>query len=200
MQKRYSSFSASPHPTPSSLRRKALVVCQATEAGTIDPTAPVLPYRIGHGWDLHRLEPGYPLIIGGIDILHDRGCVAHSDGDVLLHTVTDALLGGLSLPDIGQIFPDNDSKWKGARSDIFVKEAVKLMRERGYTIGNIDCTIIAQRPKLSPHKEAIRENLCRLLEAHPSCVNIKAKTHEKVDSLGENRSIACEAVVLMIKV
>ncbi|KAG7670430.1 hypothetical protein Ndes2437A_g04953 [Nannochloris sp. 'desiccata'] len=198
--KRYSSFSASPHPTPSSLRRKALVVCQATGAGTIDPTAPVLPYRIGHGWDLHRLEPGYPLIIGGIDIPHDRGCVAHSDGDVLLHTVTDALLGGLSLPDIGQIFPDNDPKWKGARSDIFVKEAVKLMRERGYTIGNIDCTIIAQRPKLSPHKEAIRENLCRLLEAHPSCVNIKAKTHEKVDSLGENRSIACEAVVLMIKV
>lgn len=161
--------------------------------------APVLPYRVGHGWDLHRLEPGYPLIIGGIDIPHDRGCVAHSDGDVLLHTVVDAILGALSLPDIGQIFPDTDPKWKGARSDVFLKEAVRLMKEKGYTIGNIDCTIIAQRPKLSPHKETIRSNLCQLLQAHPSVVNIKAKTHEKVDSLGENRSIACEAVVLLIK-
>jgi len=161
--------------------------------------APVLPFRVGHGWDLHRLEPGYPLIIGGIDIPHDRGCVAHSDGDVLLHTVVDAILGGLSMPDIGQLFPDNDPKWKGARSDIFLKEAVRLMREQGYSIGNIDCTIIAQRPKLSPHKEVIRENLCRLLDAHPSVVNIKAKTHEKVDSLGENRSIACEAVVLLVR-
>lgn len=179
---------------PGRAARTVTVAAAATE-----PAAPVLPYRIGHGWDLHRLEPGYPLIIGGIDIPHDRGCVAHSDGDVLLHTVVDAILGGLSLPDIGQLFPDTDPKWKGARSDIFLKEAVRLMRERGYTIGNIDCTIIAQRPKLSPHKEAIRENLCRLLEAHPSVVNIKAKTHEKVDSLGENRSIACEAVVLLLR-
>jgi len=170
-----------------------------TAVAAVDPAAPVLPFRIGHGWDLHRLEPGYPLIIGGIDIPHERGCVAHSDGDVLLHTVVDAILGGLSLPDIGQIFPDTDPKWKGARSDIFVVEAVRLMQERGYAIGNIDCTIIAERPKLSPHKEAIRANLCRLLGAHPSVVNIKAKTHEKVDSLGENRSIACEAVVLLLR-
>lgn len=160
---------------------------------------PALPFRVGHGWDLHRLEPGYPLIIGGIDIPHERGCVAHSDGDVLLHTVVDAILGALSLPDIGQLFPDNDPKWKGARSDIFLKEAVRLMNEAGYHIGNIDCTIIAQRPKLSPHKEAIRENLCGMLNAHPSVVNIKAKTHEKVDSLGENRSIACHAVVMLLK-
>ena len=170
-----------------------------TAVAAVDPAAPVLPFRIGHGWDLHRLEPCYPLIIGGIDIPHERGCVAHSDGDVLLHTVVDAILGGLSLPDIGQIFPDTDPKWKGARSDIFVVEAVRLMQERGYAIGNIDCTIIAERPKLSPHKEAIRANLCRLLGAHPSVVNIKAKTHEKVDSLGENRSIACEAVVLLLR-
>lgn len=161
--------------------------------------APVLPFRVGHGWDLHRLEPGYPLIIGGIDIPHERGCVAHSDGDVLLHTVVDAILGALCLPDIGQLFPDTDPKWKGARSDIFLKEAVRLMKERGYELGNIDCTIIAQRPKLSPHKENIRNNLCQILGADPSVVNIKAKTHEKVDSLGENRSIACEAVVLLLK-
>eukprot|EP00889_Picochlorum_renovo_P000917 jgi/Picre1/27947/NNA_000909.t1 len=101
--------------------------------------------------------------------------------------------------DIGQLFPDNDPKWKGARSDIFLKEAVRLMKEKGYELGNIDCTIIAQKPKLSPHKENIRNNLCEILGADPSVVNIKAKTHEKVDSLGENRSIACEAVVLLLK-
>jgi len=169
----------------------------ATRASSVQASAK-LPYRIGHGWDLHRLEPGYPLIIGGIDIPHERGCVAHSDGDVLLHTVVDAILGALCLPDIGQLFPDNDPKWKGARSDIFLKEAVRLMKERGYVLGNIDCTIIAQKPKLSPHKENIRKNLCDILGADPSVVNIKAKTHEKVDSLGENRSIACEAVVLLL--
>ena len=181
--------------TISSRRRKssAQYVVQATASAPQDK----LPFRVGHGWDLHRLEPGYPLIIGGIDIPHERGCVAHSDGDVLLHTVVDAILGALCLPDIGQLFPDTDPKWKGARSDIFLKEAVRLMKERGYELGNIDCTIIAQRPKLSPHKETIRANLCEILGADPSVVNIKAKTHEKVDSLGENRSIACEAVVLL---
>jgi 2-C-methyl-D-erythritol 2,4-cyclodiphosphate synthase len=159
----------------------------------------VVSARIGHGWDLHRLEPGHKLIIGGIDIPHDRGCVAHSDGDVLAHTCTDAILGALCLPDIGQLFPDNDPQWKGCNSDVFLREAVRLMHERGYEIGNMDITIIAQRPKLSPHKENIRNNVCEIMGTHPSVVNIKAKTHEKVDSLGENRSIACEAVVLLIK-
>ncbi|KXZ55867.1 hypothetical protein GPECTOR_2g1418 [Gonium pectorale] len=122
-----------------------------------------------------------------------------AQGDVLLHTVTDAILGALSLPDIGQLFPDTDPKWKGARSDIFLKEAVRLMEEKGYVLGNIDCTIIAQKPKLSPHKENIRANLSSLLKAEPSVVNIKAKTHEKVDSIGEERSIACHAVVMLIR-
>mmetsp|Transcript_38006 Transcript_38006/g.96164 ORF Transcript_38006/g.96164 Transcript_38006/m.96164 type:complete len:218 (+) Transcript_38006:93-746(+) len=180
--------------------RGARVQAVATATAADAPaTAPSLPYRVGHGWDLHRLEEGYPLIIGGIDIPHVVGCVAHSDGDVLLHTVVDAVLGALCLPDIGQLFPDNDPQWKGARSDIFLKEAIRLMKERDYIIGNIDCTIIAQKPKLSPHKEAIRQNICKLLEADPSVVNIKAKTHEKVDSLGENRSIACHAVVMLIR-
>lgn len=161
--------------------------------------APKLPFRVGHGFDLHRLEEGYPLIIGGIDVPHTRGCVAHSDGDVLLHCITDALLGALAMPDIGQIFPDTDPKWKGQSSDVFVREAMRLMKERGYTLGNLDATIIAERPKLSPVKDAIRDNLCALLEAHPSSINLKAKTHEKVDSLGENRSIACHTVVLLIK-
>ena len=157
------------------------------------------PMRIGHGFDLHRLEPGYKLIIGGLDIPHDRGCVAHSDGDVLLHCVTDAVLGALCLEDIGQIFPDNDPKWKGAASDIFMNEAMRLCDEMGYRVSNLDATIIAQRPKLSPHKEIIRDNVATLLKCDRRLVNIKAKTHEKVDSLGENRSIGCHCVVLLVK-
>ncbi|XP_074305121.1 2-C-methyl-D-erythritol 2,4-cyclodiphosphate synthase, chloroplastic [Silene latifolia] len=158
-----------------------------------------LPFRVGHGFDLHRLEPGYPLIIGGINIPHDRGCEAHSDGDVLLHCVVDAILGALGLPDIGQLFPDNDPKWKGADSSVFLKEAVRLMDEAGYELGNLDATLILQRPKLSPHKEVMKANLAALLGADMSIVNIKAKTHEKVDSLGENRSIAAHTVVLLMK-
>jgi 2-C-methyl-D-erythritol 2,4-cyclodiphosphate synthase len=126
--------------------------------------------------------------------------VAHSDGDVLLHCVVDAITGALGLPDIGQLFPDNDPKWKGCTSDVFVAEACRLMREEGYEIGNIDCTIIAQRPKISPHKPAIKANLCKMLGCDESAVNVKAKTHEKVDSLGENRSIACHTVVMLMKV
>lgn len=145
------------------------------------------------------MEPGYPLIIGGINIPHDRGCEAHSDGDVLLHCVVDAILGALGLPDIGQIFPDNDPKWKGCDSSVFVHESVRLMHEAGYDIGNLDATLILQRPKLSPHKDAIKANLSALLGVDSSVVNIKAKTHEKVDSLGENRSIAAHTVVLLMK-
>jgi len=162
--------------------------------------SPALPFRLGHGFDLHRLEEGpYKVIVGGVEIPHTKGFVAHSDGDVLLHTVTDAILGALSLPDIGQLFPDNDPKWKGCNSDVFLKEAVRLMEERGFVLGNIDCTIIAQKPKISPHKLAIRTNLCALLNADMSAVNVKAKTHEKVDSIGEERAIACHAVVMLMR-
>ncbi|XP_073316215.1 2-C-methyl-D-erythritol 2,4-cyclodiphosphate synthase, chloroplastic-like [Primulina huaijiensis] len=172
---------------------------EAEPKTTASASTRYLPFRVGHGFDLHRLEPGYPLIIGGIDIPHDRGCEAHSDGDVLLHCVVDAILGALGLPDIGQIFPDTDPKWKGAASSVFLKEAVRLMHEAGYELGNLDATLILQRPKLSPHKETIRTNLCHLLSADPSVVNLKAKTHEKVDSLGENRSIAAHTIVLLMK-
>ncbi|XP_075518036.1 2-C-methyl-D-erythritol 2,4-cyclodiphosphate synthase, chloroplastic-like [Primulina tabacum] len=172
---------------------------QAEPRTTPAASAKVLPFRVGHGFDLHRLEPGYPLIIGGVNIPHDRGCEAHSDGDVLLHCVVDAILGALGLPDIGQIFPDTDPKWKGAASSVFVEEAVRLMHEAGYEIGNLDATLILQRPKVSPHKEAIRAKLCHLLGSDPSVINLKAKTHEKVDSLGENRSIAAHTVVLLMR-
>ncbi|XP_013688463.1 2-C-methyl-D-erythritol 2,4-cyclodiphosphate synthase, chloroplastic isoform X2 [Brassica napus] len=188
---------------PKSLSFSSVSASAASSA--VDVTEPVkksvrtLPFRVGHGFDLHRLERGYPLIIGGIDIPHDRGCEAHSDGDVLLHCVVDAILGALGLPDIGQIFPDSDPKWKGAASSVFIKEAVRLMDEAGYEIGNLDATLILQRPKISPHKETILSNLSKLLGADPSVVNLKAKTHEKVDSLGENRSIAAHTVILLMK-
>jgi 2-C-methyl-D-erythritol 2,4-cyclodiphosphate synthase len=145
--------------------------------------APVLPFRVGHGFDLHRLEPGLPLIIGGVNIPHDRGCEAHSNRDVLLHYVVDAILGALGLPDIGQLFPDNDPKWKGAVSSIFVIEAVRRMKAAGYVIANLDATLILQRPKLSPHKEEIWANLYELLEAGPSIVNLKAADELAMDGL-----------------
>nr|AAG35071.1 2C-methyl-D-erythritol 2,4-cyclodiphosphate synthase [Arabidopsis thaliana] len=176
---------------PSASVSAASSAVDVNESVTSEKPTKTLPFRIGHGFDLHRLEPGYPLIIGGIDIPHDRGCEAHSD--------VDAILGALGLPDIGQIFPDSDPKWKEAASSVFIKEAVRLMDEAGYEIGNLDATLILQRPKISPHKETIRSNLSKLLGADPSVVNLKAKTHEKVDSLGENRSVAAHTVILLMK-
>jgi 2-C-methyl-D-erythritol 2,4-cyclodiphosphate synthase len=157
------------------------------------------PFLIGHGFDLHRLEPGLPLIVGGVRIEHDRGCDAHSDGDVVYHAVTDAVLGALGQEDIGQLFPDNDPRWRGADSRVFVEEAAKRMRDAGYAIGNLDVTVILQRPKLHPHKPAVKSNLASLLGCDELRVNIKGKTHERVDALGENRAIACHAVVLLTR-
>jgi 2-C-methyl-D-erythritol 2,4-cyclodiphosphate synthase len=153
--------------------------------------------RIGHGFDLHRLEPGHKLIVGGVHIEHDRGCDAHSDGDVVYHAITDAVLGALGQDDIGQLFPDDDDRWKDADSRVFIDEARSRMRDAGYEIGNIDVTVILQRPRLSPHKVAIRDNIARLLGSDVSQINIKGKTHEKVDALGEGRAIACHVVVLI---
>lgn len=154
--------------------------------------------RLGHGFDLHRLEPGHRLIVGGIELDHDRGCVAHSDGDVLLHALTDALLGALGEADIGQLFPDTDPAWADADSSVFVLEAVKRMKRRGLRLGNLDATVILQRPKLGPHKTAIRARLAELLGEPIERINLKAKTHEKVDALGENRAIACHVVALLL--
>lgn len=153
--------------------------------------------RIGHGFDLHRLEAGYPLIVCGQRLEHKRGCVAHSDGDVVYHAVTDAILGALGHEDIGQLFPDDDAAWRDADSRIFVEEAVKRMAGAGYMLGNLDITIILQRPKLSPHKAAMKANLVALLGCDAAQINLKGKTHEHVDALGENRAIACHAVVML---
>jgi len=160
-------------------------------------TSQPLPFRIGHGFDLHRLEPGFDLIVGGIKLEHDRGCDAHSDGDVVYHAVTDAVLGALGQDDIGQLFPDNDPKWKGADSTVFVEAATDRMLNAGYEISNLDLTVILQRPKLSPHKGAIKDNLARLLQCDVSRINLKGKTHEKMDAIGEGRAIACHVVVLL---
>ncbi|MEQ9453262.1 MAG: 2-C-methyl-D-erythritol 2,4-cyclodiphosphate synthase [Phycisphaeraceae bacterium] len=154
--------------------------------------------RIGHGFDLHRLEAGLPLVVGGVRLEHDRGCAAHSDGDVVYHAVTDAVLGALGQEDIGQLFPDTDAAWKGADSRVFVEEAARRMREAGYRVGNLDVTVVLQRPKLSPHKAGVRANLAGLLGAGLGDVNLKGKTHEEVDALGENRAIACHVVVLLV--
>ncbi len=162
-----------------------------------------LAYRIGHGFDLHRLEPlapageGRPLIIGGIRIEHDLGPVGHSDGDALWHAVTDAILGALGEPDIGELFPDTSPKWKGADSNIFLQEAVSRMEAAGYELGNLDATIILQRPRIAPHKDAIRRHLAAQLGVGAERVNLKGKTHERLDALGEGRGIAVHVVVLL---
>lgn len=156
-------------------------------------------FRIGHGFDLHRLEPGHRLVIGGCQVDHELGCVAHSDGDVVYHAVTDAILGSLALDDIGQLFPDDDPSWHHADSRVFVARAAKHMRTAGYVVSNLDVTVILQRPKLGPYKPAIRKNLALLLGSGLPQVNIKAKTHEHVDALGQGQAIACHAVVLLGK-
>jgi len=160
-------------------------------------------FRIGHGYDLHRLEPnghdqpGRALVLGGVEIEHDRGPVAHSDGDALLHAVTDALLGALGAPDIGQLFPDDDPRHESQDSRAFLEAAMTRVRESGYIVSNLDATIVCERPKLSPHKGLMRSNLAAGLGVAEDRVNIKGKTHEKVDAVGEGRAIACHAVVLL---
>lgn len=153
--------------------------------------------RVGHGFDLHRLEHGLKLVVGGVHIPHTKGCVAHSDGDVVYHAVTDAILGALGLEDIGQLFPDNAPQWKNADSSIFLSQAYQLMSDHGYGLGNVDITVVLQEPKLSPHKHAIKSNLAKLLKCDVSQVNVKAKTHEQVDALGQGLAIACHVVVLL---
>ncbi len=167
--------------------------------------APGMPaYRIGHGYDLHRLEAlppdgeGRPFVLGGVGIEHTAGPVGHSDGDALLHAVTDALLGAICEPDIGQLFPDDDPRHDGEDSSVFLREAVRRLEARGLSIGNVDVTVICQRPKIGPHKAAIRASLAGLMGCPVDDVNLKGKTHEGVDAVGEGRAIEVHAVALLI--
>ncbi len=153
--------------------------------------------RIGIGHDTHRLGPGGPLRLGGMTIDHDRHLVGHSDADVLLHAITDALLGALALPDIGQFFPNTDERHRGQDSADFVREAVHQVRGHGYRIVNLDSIVFAQRPPLAPHKLAIRARLAELLEVPLEMVNVKAKTGESVGPIGREEAISAECVVLL---
>ncbi len=153
------------------------------------------PMRIGCGYDLHRLEPGHPLIIAGVKIEHDRGCVAHSDGDVVYHAVTDALLGAIGQGDIGAIFPDDDPKWKDADSSVFLREAALRVHGTMHGVGNLDVTVVLERPKLRPYIDQMRQKLADILGVDVSAVSVKAKTNEGVDAVGRGEAIACHAVV-----
>lgn len=153
--------------------------------------------RVGIGHDTHRLAEGRPLILGGLRIEHPRGLVGHSDADVVLHAVADALLGAAGLGDIGEHYPDTDPQWKGLDSARLLSEVVALLHREGWHTVNCDLVIHAQEPKLSPHKPALRENVARLLRVEPSAVNVKAKTGELVGPIGRAEAIACEVVVLI---
>jgi len=136
--------------------------------------------RIGFGWDSHEFKPGIPLKIGGVLLPHDSGLAGHSDGDVLLHALTDALLGAVAAGDIGSYFPPSDPQWKGADSAVFLREAMRQVAARGYTVGNVDCTLVLAAPKIGPHATAIRENVASLLGIKTDHVGVKAKTPEGV--------------------
>ncbi|CAD2074428.1 2-C-methyl-D-erythritol 2,4-cyclodiphosphate synthase [Jeotgalicoccus meleagridis] len=155
--------------------------------------------RIGHGYDVHAFDQSRPLIIGGLEIPHDRGLKGHSDADVLLHTITDAILGALALGDIGKFFPDTDAKYKDADSKLLLSEVVDMMHSKGYEIGNIDAVVLAERPKFRPYIDQMRESVASLLKTDLANVNIKATTSEKLGFIGREEGIASEAVVLLNK-
>ena len=153
--------------------------------------------RIGHGYDVHRLVEGRKLIMGGVDIPWEKGLLGHSDADALLHAITDALLGAAGLGDIGSHFPDTQTQFQGADSAALLSEVVNKVRALGYQIGNVDCTVIAQAPKLAPHIAAMRTRIAQVLGIDPDQINVKAKTAEKMGPVGEGRAMEARAVVLL---
>jgi 2-C-methyl-D-erythritol 2,4-cyclodiphosphate synthase len=155
--------------------------------------------RIGEGWDTHALVPGRRLVIGGVEIPYERGLLGHSDADVLLHAITDALIGAAGLGDIGRHFPDTDERFRGADSVVLLREALRRVREAGWTLGNVDSTVVAQAPKLAPHIEAMRTRIAEALAIAPEQVNVKAKTAEKLGPVGMGQSIEARAVVLLTR-
>ncbi|MFZ6774738.1 2-C-methyl-D-erythritol 2,4-cyclodiphosphate synthase [Undibacterium sp. SXout7W] len=159
----------------------------------------VFPFRIGQGYDCHALVPGRQLIIGGVNIPHTTGLLGHSDADVLLHAITDALFGAAGLGDIGRHFPDTDPQFSGVDSRVLLQEAVRRLHVAGYIVGNLDATIIAQAPKMAPHIPAMVQHIATDLQVAEGCVNIKAKTNERLGYLGREEGIAAEAVVLVFR-
>jgi 2-C-methyl-D-erythritol 2,4-cyclodiphosphate synthase len=164
----------------------------------MSPPRPSPPrFRIGEGWDTHALVPGRALVIGGVTLAHPRGLLGHSDADVLLHAVIDALLGAAALGDIGGLFPDTDARFRGADSAVLLAEALRRVREAGYEVGNVDATVVAQAPRLAPHILAMRARMAQVLGLDVSQVNVKAKTAEKLGPVGQGHSIEARAVVLL---
>ena len=156
-------------------------------------------FRVGEGWDVHALVPGRPLVIGGVTIPHPVGLLGHSDADVLLHAITDAVLGAAGLGDIGSHFPDTDVAFRGADSARLLAEAARRVREAGWQIGNVDSTVIAQAPRLAPHREAMAGAIAQALGIERACVNVKAKTAEKLGPVGQGQSIEARAVALLFR-
>lgn len=155
--------------------------------------------RIGIGYDIHRLVEGRPLRLGGVFIPHESGLLGHSDADVVLHAVTDALLGAAGLPDIGELFPDTDAKYKGADSGALLREVFWKVRDEGFRVGNLDVIVNAERPRLSAFKRTIAQSIADLLEIAPELVSVKAKTNEGLGAVGRQEAIACWAAVLLTK-
>ncbi len=156
-------------------------------------------YRVGIGHDTHRLVPGRPLILGGVEVAFDRGLAGHSDADVVLHALTDALLGAAGQGDIGDAFPDDDPRWAGAASSLFVQEACRRLQQSHWRVVNCDIIVFAEQPKLGPLKSAIRQRIAELLSVPVGVVNVKAKTGEKVGHIGRGEAIAAQAVVLLAR-
>ena len=155
--------------------------------------------RIGEGWDVHALVPGRKLILGGVEIAHSAGLLGHSDADVLLHAITDAVLGAAGLGDIGRHFPDTDAQFKGANSSVLLQEAMRRVRAKGWELVNVDSTIVAQAPKLAPHMVAINAGVAQALGVALDQVNVKAKTAEKLGPVGMGQSMEARAVALLHK-
>jgi 2-C-methyl-D-erythritol 2,4-cyclodiphosphate synthase len=155
--------------------------------------------RVGHGYDVHAFGPGEFVTLGGVRIAHDRGVVAHSDGDVLLHSLCDALFGAMGLDDIGRHFPDSDSQWQGADSRSFLRHCASLLRERGWRLVNADLTLLAEAPRLGAHRARIRGNIAADLDVEPDRINLKATTCEGLGAIGRAEGLACHAVVLLAR-
>lgn len=158
-----------------------------------------MKFRIGEGWDTHQLVEGRKLVLGGVEVPYSKGLLGHSDADVLLHAITDALLGAAALGDIGKHFPDTDAQYKGADSAVLLAKVAADVRALGYTLGNLDSTIIAQAPKLAPYIVPMRERIAAVLGVEVGQVNVKAKTAEKMGPVGEGRAMEARAVVLLFK-
>ena len=157
-----------------------------------------LPYRIGHGYDLHRLQTGGVLMLGGVRVSEEISPIAHSDGDVVLHAIVDALLGAMGLGDIGDFFPNTDPRWENSPSEVFIKTVLTNVHEAGYRVGNCDVMVLAEKPKLKPFKMAMRIGLAKLLGVDEEQVNIKAGTNEGCDAIGRGEAIAAHAVILIV--